>query len=75
MTRLLETAIERLRELPDEVQDDLAGALMSLMNLAHSDEGLDEETRLAIAEALDQADRGEFASDIEIAAVFGRPLV
>ena len=74
MTKLLEKGIEAVRGLPAERQD-MAGEL--LLSLAKSEaqylltpEQL-EDVKLAIAEA----DRGEFATDAEIADTwkkFGR---
>lgn len=73
MTRLLDDAIARTRDLPDEDQDALALVLLSML-----DEGrgaapeLDDGTRRAIREGLDQARRGEFASDAEIEGLWRR---
>ena len=73
MTKILEQAIARARELPEEDQDTL-GAVM----LAMADEGvgrvgdLDDETRAAIREGLEQARRGEFVPDEEIEALWKR---
>jgi hypothetical protein len=74
MTKLLEKGIEAVRALPDDRQD-MAGEL--LLNIAKNDpqywltaEQL-QDIKLAIAEA----DRGEFATDEEMAETwkkFGR---
>jgi predicted transcriptional regulator len=71
MTKLLEKAIARLRELPAEDQDAVAVAVLSMAEetpiLA-----LDDETRAAIREGLEQARRGEFVPDEEIEALWTR---
>jgi predicted transcriptional regulator len=72
MTKLLEQAISKVRELSAEKQDQLA---LLLLSMADDDEDvgeLDEETRAAIQEGLEQARRGEFASDEEVAALWKR---
>jgi predicted transcriptional regulator len=67
MTKLLERAIEKLRELPAEDQDALAAALLSLAGEATEVVQLDHDTRAAVQVGLAQAQRGEFASDEEVA--------
>ena len=70
MTKRLEQAIKKIRELPDADQDDAADLLLMLAARAAAPEKLDDATRAAIHEGLAQARRGEFASDEEIAALF-----
>ncbi|HEX3536105.1 MAG TPA: hypothetical protein VHU15_05010 [Stellaceae bacterium] len=70
MTKRLEQAIERIRKLPDADQDDAAELLLILASRANGPERLDPATRAAVREGLAQAQRGEFASDEEISAVF-----
>jgi hypothetical protein len=61
MTKLLEQAIARARELPPEEQDVIAAVLLSMAEAGTSRIAeLDDETRAAIREGLDQARRGEF---------------
>jgi predicted transcriptional regulator len=71
MTKLLEMAIAKARALPAEDQDAVAVAM-----LAMSEEtpvaAIDEETRAAIREGLEQARRGEFVPDEEIEALWKR---
>jgi predicted transcriptional regulator len=62
MTKLLDQAIAKVRELTDEEQDDLARTLLAM--LGHV---MDDETRAAIREGLAQAERGEFVADEVIA--------
>ena len=72
MTKLLERAIAKIRELPDEDQDVLALQLLAMAAEGVADVELDEETRIAIREGLEQAQRGEFVPDEEIAALWKR---
>jgi predicted transcriptional regulator len=71
MTELLEKAIAQARALPPEEQDKAA------VLLAMTDEGagvvpLDDETRAAIRQGLEQARRGEFVPEAEIEALWKR---
>ena len=72
MSKLLEQAIAKARTLPEEEQDALGAVLLSMTE----DEGgavqLDEDTRAAIREGLEQARRGEFVPDEEIQALWKR---
>jgi predicted transcriptional regulator len=72
MTELLEKVLSKVRELSAEEQDRLALLLLSMADEDADDEELDQETREAIREGLEQARRGEFASDEEIAALWKR---
>jgi hypothetical protein len=66
MTKLLEQAVETVRGLPPEMQDDLA---RMLLRLAGGDQGvfqLSAEEQSSFDESLAQADRGEFATEAEI---------
>ena len=72
MTKLLEEAVEKLSQLPKGRQDELARMLIDVAaSDLHPYRASDEE-RAAIDEALAQADRGEFASDEEVAAMWKR---
>jgi hypothetical protein len=70
MTKLLEEAIKRVRELPEAEQDEAAEILLSVASRKGEPVRLDDETRVAIREGRDQARRGEFVSDEEMAAFF-----
>ncbi len=71
MTKLLENAIARIRELPAEDQDAVAVAMLSMAEETPV-AALDEETHAAIREGLEQARRGEFVPDEEIEALWRR---
>jgi predicted transcriptional regulator len=70
MTKLLEKAIEKVRELPAEDQDTVAVAVLSMTE--ETLVALDDETRVAIRAGLEQARRGEFVSDEQIDALWKR---
>ena len=72
MTKLLERAVAKVCELPEADQDEAAEVLLSLVAKFHEPVRLDEQTRATVREGLEQARRGEFASDEEVAAVFKR---
>ena len=67
MTKLLEEAIAKVRELPAEDQDAFAAALLSMAGEDTPVVHLDVETRAAVREGLAQAQRGEFVPDDVIA--------
>ncbi|MCC7347272.1 MAG: hypothetical protein IT538_07720 [Variibacter sp.] len=72
MTKLLEQAIEEVLKLPDQDQDLAADLLFALAARRSEPIELDAETRTAIEKGLAQIERGEFASDEEMAAFFAR---
>jgi predicted transcriptional regulator len=72
MTTMLEKAIKRVRELPEADQDEAAEILLSLASRHAGPVRLDDETRAAIREGRQQARRGEFASDDDMAEFFAR---
>ena len=63
MTKLLEQAIAKVRELPEDEQDALAAALLAMTGEETPTIRLDEVTRAAVREGLAQAERGEFVAD------------
>ena len=70
MTKLLDKAIERVRKLPPDAQDELAIALFTMAD--DVPEELDDETRAAIRQGLAEAERGEFATPEEMEALWRR---
>jgi predicted transcriptional regulator len=72
MTKLLEQAIARVQSLPEAEQDEAAEVLLSLVSRSREPVPLDDETRAAIREGSEQARRGEFVSDAEMAEFFKR---
>jgi hypothetical protein len=73
MTKILEKAIAKARALPAEDQDVLGAVILAFAEeeLARIGE-LDDETRAAIREGLEQARRGEFVPEEEIEALWQR---
>jgi hypothetical protein len=69
---LLEQAIASLKNLPEAEQDEAAEVLLSLVSRFREPVRLDDETRAAIREGSEQARRGEFVSDAEMAEFFKR---
>jgi hypothetical protein len=72
MTDLLEKAVEAVRRLAPEAQDEIARAMLQLAEDEEEAEPIAPEDLAAVQEALAQADRGEFASDEEVEAAFRR---
>jgi hypothetical protein len=73
MTKLLDQAIAKVRELPEPEQELAAQSLMVFAELAK--EGvypLSPEERAALEESKAQARRGEFATDEEVDAAYAR---
>ena len=72
MTKLLEKAIAKARELPEEDRDAVAVAMLTMTEQGSPILPLDDETRAAIREGLDEARRGEFVPEEEIEALWKR---
>ncbi|WP_438752017.1 hypothetical protein [Pararhizobium sp. O133] len=70
MTKLLEQAVERVRTLPSDQQDELARMLLRLADAQEEPVSLSAEERAAIAESKAAAARGDFATDDEVRAVW-----
>jgi len=72
MTKLLEQAIEAVRRLPADAQDDIARAILHLAGDEVEAEPVDPAHLAAVLEGLVQAKRREFATDDEVEAAFRR---
>jgi hypothetical protein len=72
MSKMLEYAIKKVRELPEAEQDEAAELLMSIASKYEKRVKLNAVTRSAIEEGREQARRGEFVSDKAMAAFFKR---
>jgi hypothetical protein len=71
MTKLLARALEVVRQLPVDDQDEIARAMLALAG--HTDEApvpLGADERAAIERSKAAAARGEFASDEQVRAVW-----
>jgi hypothetical protein len=73
MTKLLDQALEAARSLPSDAQDDIARVVLQL---AGSEEVapivLSADERAAIATSKAAAARGEFATDEQVRAIWGK---
>ena len=72
MTQLLEHAVETLRGLPPETQDDLARVLLQLAGEDQPVFQLSAEEEASLEESLAQAERGEFATDEQVRAIWAK---
>ena len=72
MTRLFEQAVETVRGLPPEMQDDLARLLLQLAGEDQPVLQLSAEEAASFDESLAQADRGEFATDEQVRAIWAK---
>ena len=72
MTKLLEKALEAVRRLPPDSQDQIALAMLSLSVNDGEPEKIDPADLPAVLEGLAQARRREFATDAEVEAAFRR---
>jgi hypothetical protein len=74
MTKLLEKALEAVRQLPDDGQDEIARAMLALAGGSAEGEPVpltaDEQTAIARSKAA--AARGEFASEDQVRAVWAK---
>ena len=72
MTKLLDKALELVRRLPADSQDEIARAMIGLAAGDDEPEQIDPAHLSAVLQGLAQARRREFATDEEIEAAFRR---
>jgi len=72
MTKLLDQALEAVRELPPDVQDDIARIVLQLARDDAEPVTLTPDERAAIAASKAAAARGEFATDEQVRAVWAK---
>jgi hypothetical protein len=72
MTKLLEQAVETVRGLSPEMQDELARILLQLVGEDQPVVQLTAEEEASFDESLAQADRGEFATDGQVRAIWAK---
>jgi hypothetical protein len=70
MTKLMEKALEVVRLLPSESQDEIAHAMLSLAGSEAEPEEIEPAHLADVLESLAQAGRREFATDAEVEAAF-----
>ena len=71
-TKLLEKALETVRQLPSVTQDEIARAMLTLAGDEGEPEEIDPAHLPAVLEGLARAKRREFASGAEVEAAFRR---
>jgi hypothetical protein len=72
MTKLLEKAVDAVRQLPADSQDEIAREMLYLVQANREPEQIDPDHLPDVLESLAQAKRGEFATDEEVKAAFRR---
>jgi hypothetical protein len=72
MMKLMEKAVEIVRRLPPESQDEIAHAMLSLAGSEAEPEAIEPAHLPDVLESLAQAKRREFATDAEVEAAFRR---
>ena len=72
MTKLLERALEVVRRLSSDSQDEIARAMLQLAGQDGEPEPVDAAQLPAVLEGLAQAKRRDFASEAEMEAAFRR---
>jgi predicted transcriptional regulator len=72
MTKLLEQAVETVRGLPADVQDELARILLQLAGKDQPVVQLSAADEASLEESLAQADRGEYATDEQVRAIWAK---
>jgi hypothetical protein len=72
MTKLLERALEAVRRLPPDTQDEIARAMLQLAAGDAEPEEIDAAHLRAVLEGLAQAKQRQFASDAEVERAFRR---
>lgn len=72
MTKLLEKAVEAVRGLPADSQDEIARAMLQLVAHDGEPEVVDPAHLPAVLKGLDQARRGVYSTEAEVEAAFRR---
>jgi hypothetical protein len=72
MTKLLERAVETVRRLAPEMQDDLARILLQLAGEVQPVVQLSAAEEASFDESFAQAGRGEFATDEQVRAIWAK---
>ena len=72
MTKLLEKALQAVRQLPPDSQDEIAHAMLNLAGDDDELEEIDPADLPDVLESLAQSRRREFATDTEVEAAFRR---
>lgn len=70
MTKVLEDAFEKVRQLPEDRQAYVAEVLEQIVAAGGDPFVVPENHRAAVLEGLQEAEQGEFVSDEEMAALW-----
>lgn len=70
MTKLLEQAFEAARSLPPAMQDEMARVIMAMTGEELPVVQLTPEEEASFEQSLAQAERGEFATDDQVRAIW-----
>lgn len=70
MTKLLQQAMNRARSLAPDLQDEIARVVLSLVGDDDVGITLTPEEDAAIVRSMEAADRGEFATETQLRAVW-----
>ena len=72
MNHLLKQAVEAVSNLPDDTQDELARILLQLAGVEQPPYQLTPEEEADLDASLAEAERGEFATDEEVRAMWAK---
>jgi hypothetical protein len=72
VTKLLEQAVDTVRALPPEAQDELARLLLQLAGEEQPAIALTAEEDGSFADSVAQASRGDFATDEQVRSVWAK---
>ncbi len=72
MNQLLDKALKAVRQLPEPEQEEIARLMLDLAAQQGEPEDIDPEHLPSVLRGLEQAKRGEFATEAEVAAAFAR---
>lgn len=72
MSKLLDRAVDAVRALPLDEQDDIARAMLALAGSSDEPEMIDPNHLAAVLEGLSQFQRGESATAEQVEVVFRR---
>jgi predicted transcriptional regulator len=72
MTKLLDRAVDAARALPPEMQDEIAYMLLQFVGAEQPVIPLTHAERSSLEASLAQAERGEFATDEQVRAIWAK---
>jgi len=72
MTELFRKAVEATEKLPASLQDEIARTMLAMAEWDDTVAELSPEEEASLAESLAEAERGEFASDEEVSALWAK---